>query len=83
MLQSDDERSILIHRSEADKASEKCPRSLFLANAIAELTTIIIEKAPINDLFAMVLEAFYRSLDFTPMLFVMRASALTCRSLNC
>ena len=44
----------------------------FLTNAIGELTTAIVEKAPINDLFAMVLEAFYRSLDFTHVLFMMR-----------
>lgn len=40
-------------------------RQYFLTKAIAELTRAMIEKVPINDRFAMFLEAFYRSLGFT------------------
>ncbi len=47
-------------------------RQLFLTNAISELTTAILEKAPINDMFAMVLEAFYRGLGFSHVLFMLR-----------
>ncbi|MCB1747808.1 MAG: HDOD domain-containing protein [Gammaproteobacteria bacterium] len=47
-------------------------RDVFLTNAISELTTAIIERAPINDMFTMVLEAFYRALGFSHVLFMMR-----------
>ena len=47
-------------------------RHLFLTNAISELTTAILERAPINALFTMVLEALYRSMSFTHVLFMMR-----------
>lgn len=47
-------------------------RQMFLTNAIAELTNAILEKAPINDMFAMVMEAFYRGLGFSHVLFMMR-----------
>ncbi|MEQ8661818.1 MAG: hypothetical protein RLW62_13470, partial [Gammaproteobacteria bacterium] len=47
-------------------------RQLFLTNAIAELTNAMLEKAPINDMFAMVMEAFYRGLGFSHVLFLMR-----------
>jgi serine/threonine protein kinase len=50
-------------------------RQTFLANAISELTTAIIERAPVNDLFTMVLEAFYRSMGFTRVLFLIRDPA--------
>ncbi len=47
-------------------------RHLFLTNAISELTTAILERAPINAMFTMVLEALYRSMGFTHVLFMMR-----------
>jgi eukaryotic-like serine/threonine-protein kinase len=47
-------------------------RHLFLTNAIAELTTAILERAPVNDMFTMVLEALYRSMGFSHVLFLMR-----------
>ena len=50
-------------------------RHQFLTNAISELTTAIIERASLNDLFAMVLEALYRSMDFTHVLFLLRDPA--------
>ena len=47
-------------------------RQEFLTNAVSELTTAIIEQAPINDMFTMVMEAIYRSLNCTHVLFLMR-----------
>lgn len=47
-------------------------RHLFLTNAISELTTAILERAPVNDMFTMVLEALYRAMGFSHVLFLMR-----------
>ncbi len=63
--------------TEADAGSDPAAantqrRQMFLTNAIAELTNAILEKAPINDMFAMVMEAFYRGLGFSHVLFMMR-----------
>lgn len=52
--------------------AEPDQRLAFLTNAISELTTAILEQAPINDMVALVLEAFYRALGFSHVLFMIR-----------
>ena len=47
-------------------------KQLFLTNAIADITTAIIERAPVNDMFVMVLEAIYRALAFSHVLLLVR-----------
>ena len=69
--------------SDADEATDPAAahtnrRQMFLTNAIAELTNAILEKAPINDMFAMVMEAFYRGLGFSHVLFMMRDRKAHC-----
>lgn len=44
----------------------------FLTDAIAELTGAIVENAPLNDMFMMVLEAFYRGMGFAHVLLLLR-----------
>ena len=50
-------------------------RHTFLTNAIAELTNAIIERATINDMFTMVLEALFRSMGFEHVLLMIRDPA--------
>jgi len=50
-------------------------RHSFLTNAIAELTNAIIERASVNDMFTMVLEALYRSMGFDHVLLMIRDPA--------
>ena len=47
-------------------------RHTFLTNAIGELTNAIIERASVNDMFTMVLEALYRSMGFDHVLLLIR-----------
>ena len=60
------------HNAAVEEDHDPAQRQIFLTNAISELTTAIIEKSPINDMFTMVLEAFYRSFNFSHVLFMMR-----------
>ncbi len=50
-------------------------RHSFLTNAIAELTNAIIERASVNDMFTMVLEALFRSMGFDHVLLMIRDPA--------
>ena len=50
-------------------------RHSFLTNAIGELTNAIIERASVNDMFTMVLEALYRSMGFDHVLLMIRDPA--------
>lgn len=50
-------------------------RHSFLTNAIAELTNAIIERASVNDMFTMVLEALFRSMGFDHVLLMVRDPA--------
>lgn len=50
-------------------------RHSFLTNAIAELTNAIIERASINDMFTMVLEALFRSMGFDHVVLMIRDPA--------
>ncbi|HMM77126.1 MAG TPA: HDOD domain-containing protein [Gammaproteobacteria bacterium] len=59
----------------ADAASEEIAtdaRKTFLVNAIAELTNALLEGTPVNQIFTMVLESFYRGMDFTRVLLLIR-----------
>ncbi len=50
-------------------------RHSFLTNAIAELTNAMIERASVNDMFTMVLEALFRSMGFDHVLLMIRDAA--------
>ncbi|MGE3774015.1 MAG: HDOD domain-containing protein, partial [Gammaproteobacteria bacterium] len=47
-------------------------RKTFLVNAIADLTNALLDETPVNQIFTMVLEAFYRGMDFTRVLLLIR-----------
>ncbi len=47
-------------------------RKAFLVNAIAEVATALLDQLAINEVFNMVLEAFYRAMSFTHVLLLIR-----------
>ena len=47
-------------------------RRSVLVNAVTEITDALLEQAPVNQIFNIVLEAFYRGLDFTRVLLLLR-----------
>ncbi len=47
-------------------------RKTFLVNAIADLTSALLDDTPVNQVFTMVLESFYRGMDFTRVLLLIR-----------
>lgn len=57
------------------EAERDVRRHSFLTNAIAELTNAILERASLNDMFTMVLEALFRSMGFDHVLLLIRDPA--------
>ena len=47
-------------------------RRSVLVNAVTEITDALLEQAPVNQIFNIVLEAFYRGIDFTRVLLLLR-----------
>jgi serine/threonine protein kinase len=47
-------------------------RRTVLVNAVTEITDALLEQIPVNQIFSMVLEAFYRGIDFTRVLLLLR-----------
>lgn len=47
-------------------------RRMVLVNAVTEITNALLEQLPVNQIFSMVLEAFYRGIDFTRVLLLLR-----------
>jgi len=47
-------------------------RKNVLVNAIADLTSALLDDTPVNQIFTMVLESFYRGMDFTRVLLMLR-----------
>lgn len=47
-------------------------RKAFLVNAITELTNALLDNTPVNQVFTMVLESFYRGMGFTRVMLLIR-----------
>ena len=57
------------HRTREELTEDR--RSV-LVNAVTEITDALLEQAPVNQIFNIVLEAFYRGIDFTRVLLLLR-----------
>jgi eukaryotic-like serine/threonine-protein kinase len=47
-------------------------RRSVLVNAVTEITDALLEQAPVNQIFNMVIEAFFRGIDFSRVLLLLR-----------
>lgn len=47
-------------------------RKAYLVNAITELTNALLDNTPVNQIFTMVLEAFYRGMGFSRVMLMIR-----------
>lgn len=51
---------------------ESSDRKAYLVNAITDLTNALLDNTPINQIFTMVLEAFYRGMGFSRVMLMIR-----------
>ncbi len=54
-----------------DNASDTDRRNV-LVNAVTEVTNALIEQTPVNQIFGMVIEAFYRGVEFSRVILMLR-----------
>jgi len=47
-------------------------RRTVLFNAVTEITNALLEQSPVNQIFSMVIEAFYRGIEFSRVLLLLR-----------
>ena len=47
-------------------------RRMVLMNAVTEITNALLEQSPVNQIFSMVIEAFYRGIEFSRVLLLLR-----------
>ncbi|MGD9602946.1 MAG: HDOD domain-containing protein [Gammaproteobacteria bacterium] len=61
-----------VTRGPVDDGADDEDRRSVLVNAVTEITNALLEQTPVNQIFGMVLEAFYRGVDFTRVLLLLR-----------
>ncbi len=58
------------HQQSGQEATED--RRSVLVNAVTEITNALLDQAPVNQIFNMVIEAFFRGIDFSRVLLLLR-----------